>query len=104
MTVRRYEIVFYRPDNRQFTLETLAERVGLQPAVVERFVACGLLEPSAREGSRLFFDAAAVPRLRAIERLRGNLGINVAGIAVILDLLDKLRALQRENEMQRSRL
>jgi DNA-binding transcriptional MerR regulator len=52
----------------------------------------------------MFFDAAAVPRLRTIRRLRENLGINVAGIAVVLDLLDKLAALQRENELQRSRL
>ena len=31
------------------------------------------------------------------------LGINLAGIAVVLDLLDRLRALQRENERQRNR-
>jgi DNA-binding transcriptional MerR regulator len=70
MTVRRYEIVFCRPESKQFTLEALADRVGLHPAVVEHFVACGLLEPSAREGGRLYFDAAAVPRLRTIGRLR----------------------------------
>jgi DNA-binding transcriptional MerR regulator len=100
----RYEIVFYRSADRQLTVEALAERAGMHPAMVERFVACGLLEPSAREGARLFFDAAAVPRLRTIRRLRENLGINVAGVAVILDLLEKLQALQRENELQRSKL
>ena len=100
----RYEIVFYRSADRQLTVEALAERAGMHPAMVERFVACGLLEPSAREGDRLFFDAAAVLRLRTIRRLRENLGINVAGVAVILDLLEKLQALQRENELQRSKL
>jgi len=103
-TIHRYEIVFRRPDSRLLTLELLAARADIHPALVERFVECGLIEPSAREGSRMFFDAAAVPRLRTIRRLRENLGINVAGIAVILDLLDKLAALQRENELQRSRL
>jgi MerR family transcriptional regulator/heat shock protein HspR len=104
MTIRQYQIVFCRPQNRQFTVETLADRVGLHPTVIERFIACGLLEPSARDGDRLYFDATAVPRLHTIGRLRDNLGINIAGIAVVLDLLDKLRALQRENEVQRSRL
>lgn len=33
--------------------------------------------------------------LRVIERLRHGLGVNLAGIAVILDLLDRLTALQR---------
>jgi MerR family transcriptional regulator/heat shock protein HspR len=63
-----------------------------------------LIEPSAREGGRLFFDAAALPRLRTIRRLRENLGINVAGVAVILDLLDRLEALERENEPSRNKL
>jgi len=36
--------------------------------------------------------------------LREALGINLAGVAVVLDLLDKYCALQRENELLRSRL
>ena len=103
MTLRRYEIVFYRPDHQFLTLENLAEHANMHPALVERYVQCGLLEPSAPEGAKLLFDAAAVPRLRTIGRLRENLGVNVAGIAVILDLIDKVCALQRENETQRSR-
>ena len=38
-----------------------------------------------------------------IGRLRESLGINLAGIAVILDLRDRYCALQRENETLRSR-
>ena len=61
----------------------------LHPMLVERFVECGLIEPIDVEGDTLFFDASAVPRLRMIGRLRETLGINVAGIAVDLDLLDR---------------
>src|SRR3970282_2424434 len=103
-TLHRYEIVFRRPDSRLLTLEVLAAHADIHPALVERFVECGLIEPSAREGARMFFDAAAVPRMRAIRRLRENLVINVAGIAVVLDLLDKLASLQPEHDLQRSRL
>lgn len=101
-TLHRYELVFRRVENH-LSLEALAARADMHPALVERFVECGLIEPCAREGASLFFDAAAVPRLRLIGRLRDNLGINLAGIAVVLDLLDRLRALQRENERQRNR-
>jgi len=38
-----------------------------------------------------------------IERLRRDIGINLSGIATILDLLDRLTALQRENAWLRSR-
>lgn len=101
--LRRYEIVF-RPAEERLSLDALAARADMHPALVRRFFECGLIEPSAREGEELFFDVAAIPRLRMIERLRGTLGINVAGIAVILDLCERVRALQRENQTYRLRL
>jgi MerR family transcriptional regulator/heat shock protein HspR len=104
MTTRRYELVFFGPKSQLLTLEALAESAGLHPAVVQRFVDCGLIDPSAREGTRLFFDAEAAPRLRTIARLRDHLGINLAGIAVILEMRERLAALQREIEKQRARL
>lgn len=101
-TPRRYEIVIRRRESRYLTVEGLAERADLHPGLVERFVECGLIEPSARDGAELLFDAAAVPRLRLIKRLREHLGINIAGVAVVLDLLERIAALQRENERRRS--
>jgi chaperone modulatory protein CbpM len=104
MAVRRYEIVLCRHETQQLTLDALATHAGMHPGLVQKFVELGLIEPIVSDGVRSVFDASAVPRLRTIGRLREGLGINVAGIAVILDLLDKLCALQRENETQRSRL
>jgi DNA-binding transcriptional MerR regulator len=104
MAVQRYDIILCRREPQQLTLEMLASRAGMHPALVEQFVELGLIEPIEREGARLFFDASAVPRLRMIGRLRESLGINLAGIAVVLDLRDRFCALQRENETLRSRL
>jgi DNA-binding transcriptional MerR regulator len=101
-TIRRYEIVIRRSEIQHLTLAALAERADMHPALVERFVECGLIEPSARQGTEMLFDPTSVPRLCTIKRLRENLGINIAGIAVVLDLLDRIRALQRENEKWRS--
>jgi chaperone modulatory protein CbpM len=98
MMERHYQIVLSRNEREQLTLDTLARSAGLHPALVERFVEFGLLEPAEREGTYLVFEAAAVLRLRMIERLRSEIGINLAGIAVILDLLDRLHDLQSENE------
>jgi DNA-binding transcriptional MerR regulator len=104
MKTEHYDIVPCRRESKQVTLQTLAMRAGVHPALVERFVEFGLIEPAQWDGSTCYFDVSAIPRLRMIGRLRGSLGINLAGIAVILDLLDRMGALQRENEMQRSRL
>ena len=104
MAVPRYDIVLCRREAQQLTLETLAARTGLHPALVEQFVAFGLIEPIEREGAKTFFDISTVPRLRMIGRLRESLGINLAGVSVILDLLDRFSALQRETETLRRSL
>ena len=104
MAVERYNIVLCRDERQQLTLDAVALRAGLHPALVESYVEAGLIEPVAWQGAALWFDASVIPRLRMIGRLRDALGINVAGIAVILNLLDRLRALQRDNESLHGRL
>jgi chaperone modulatory protein CbpM len=104
MAAPRYDIVLCRREAQQLTLEALAARTDIHPALVERFVEFGLIEPIEWEGASTLFDVSAIARLRMIGRLRESLGINLAGIAVILDLLDRMCALQRENERQHSGL
>src|SRR6185503_2252806 len=104
MATRRYEIILCRNERQQLPLDVLASRTGLHPELIERFVEFGLLEPIEWEGSRLLFDASCILRLHVIARLRETFGINLAGIAVIFDLLEKLHVAERENEILRSRL
>src|SRR5215471_7825799 len=99
----RAPITLYRTEPEQLTLDSLAACAGVHPALIEYFVEYGLLEPSARTDTQLLFDTACIARLRTIERLRRDLGANLAGIAVILDLLDRLTVLQREVEQWRRR-
>ena len=103
MALQRYDIVLCRREPQQLTLDMLAARAGMHPSLVQQFVEFGLIEPVEWQGARSLFDASAVPRLRMIRRLRESLGINLAGVAVILDLRDRFCALQRENETLRSR-
>jgi len=92
-----------RVESEQLTLESLAACAGVHPALITYFVEYGLLEPITRTGTQWLFDTACIARLRTIERLRCDLGANLPGIAVILDLLDRLTSLQREVEQWRRR-
>ena len=103
MSEPRAHITLGRIEPEQLTLEGLAACAGVHPTLIEYFVEYGLLEPLARTGTQWLFDTACLARLRMIERLRRDLGANLAGIAVILDLLDRLTALQREVEQWRRR-
>src|SRR5437868_12947190 len=103
MIAQRFEIMLYRNDRQQLTLDDVALHAGMHPELIERLVQFGVVTPIKQEGALLFFDPSAISRFRTIARLREDLGVDLAGISVILDLLDKLCAVQRENEALRSR-
>ncbi len=104
MITIRYPLVPRRaPPREHLTLEAAAARVGLHPVLVERFVEFGLVEPAERTGAAVRLDAACLPRLIAISRLRADLGVNLHGVAVILDLVDRLAAMERELAWLRQR-
>ncbi len=96
MIAVRYPLVPRRTLREHLSLDAAAARVGLHPILVERFVEFGLVEPIERTGTEIRLDAACLPRLIAISRLRADLGVNLHGVAVILDLVDRLVALQHE--------
>jgi DNA-binding transcriptional MerR regulator len=104
MTTRTYAVTLRRRERQQLTLDELALHADVHPALAERFVEFGLIAPVERSEHELLFDSSAIMRLRTIVRLRRSLGINLAGISVVLDLIDRLCAAQRENEILRNRL
>ena len=57
----------------------------------------GLVKPTRRNKNRLYSEAD-VERLRQIRRLTQVMGVNLAGVQVILDLLDKLEHVKAERD------
>src|SRR5215510_10521658 len=94
MKARKYEIAVVRTRRNLVPLEDAARRLGLHPDIVRRFLEFGLLEPAEVSGDEVMLDAVALRRIGVIQHLRYDLGINLAGIGVILELLDRIDALQ----------
>jgi DNA-binding transcriptional MerR regulator len=88
------------PSNQApYSLDELARLGGVPPALVQRYLDDGLLEPVAgNKRTAWFFDDNALFELRRIERLRRELGVNIAGVAVIHDLLQQIDELKAELE------
>jgi DNA-binding transcriptional MerR regulator len=94
--MQHYELMVRSLSPDELTLDDLAACAGLHPDLVARFVDFGLVQP--------VFDASKVLRLRSIQRLRAELGINLEGVAVVLDLVERLQTLERENAWLRAKL
>ena len=92
------------PSNQApYTLDELARLGGVSPALVQRYFDDGLLEPVAGNArTAWFFDDNALFELRRIQRLRHELGVNIAGVAVIHDLLRQIDELKAELERIRN--
>jgi hypothetical protein len=72
----------------QLTADELASVAGLARAAIDRLVRAGLVEEIAPQSGR--FSAAAAARLRRMQRLRADLGVNLVGAAIIVDLVERL--------------
>lgn len=87
------------------TLGEVAYRAGLHPELVERFIRLGLIEfAERRDDGEMLFDASVIPLVKRIMRLRNQLGVNYAGIGVILELLSQLEIMESRMEELEKRL
>ena len=95
MRATKYEITVLKTRPDFMSLDEVAARFRIHPDLVRRFMDAGLIEPAEVIGETVMLDPGAVRRIRVIQSLRCDLGINLAGIAVILELLDRLGKVQR---------
>jgi MerR family transcriptional regulator/heat shock protein HspR len=85
-----------------YELEVAARLSRLPPARVRRYVRVGLVRPSRLDGRTAYFGEDELARLRTIRRLSEDLGINAAGVEVVLRLVDEIRAITGDG-VQRDR-
>jgi len=89
----------------ELSLAELCQTVQLNAEQIIELVEHGILEPLGREPANWRFMGISVQRVRCARRLRRDLGVNMAGAALALDLLEELRLLrgQLTRVEQRSR-
>lgn len=90
-------------DEPCYAIGVVAEMVELHPQTLRRYEELGLLVPARKAGRRLY-SPRDVELLRSISRLSTELGLNLAGIEVILRLNRRINELEAEVErLQRVR-
>jgi DNA-binding transcriptional MerR regulator len=104
MVEKTQSVISLRRAYSLFSVQDLARAASLHPRHLEKFVGFGLIEPAVRTRSGPLFPRSSLERLRRIDRLRRDLGINLAGIAAVLDMRDRIEGLQKEVERLRGRL
>jgi MerR family transcriptional regulator, heat shock protein HspR len=81
-------------DSPRYMISIAAELVGMHPQTLRVYEAKGLVRPRRTPGNTRLYSDADLKRLRLIQRLTSELGLNLAGVETVLRLEDELKRLR----------
>jgi MerR family transcriptional regulator, heat shock protein HspR len=85
----------------RYMISVAADIVGMHPQTLRMYESKGLVNPKRTPGNTRLFSEADLERLRLIQRLTSELGLNLAGVELVLRLEDELKkAHQRMERLQ----
>jgi len=79
---------------RVFRIGVISERFGIHPQTLRMYEREGLLQPARTEGNTRLYDADTIERLEIILTLTRDLGVNLAGVEVILHMKERMEKMQ----------
>lgn len=79
-----------------FVISVAARMAGLHAQTLRRYERAGLLAPRRSRGNVRLYSARDIERVRRIRSLMDDLGINLAGVEVVLRLHERIGALEAE--------
>ena len=89
------------PPNAAFVISVAARLVGVHEQTLRYYERAGLVEPARSKGRIRLYSLHDLERVRQIRRLTDDMGVNLAGVEVIMRLTDRIRVLeQRINELE----
>src|SRR6266478_2652359 len=83
---------------KTYTISAVADQYGVHPQTLRLYEREGLLKPSRSEGNTRLYTDPDLERLELILSLTRDLGVNLAGVEIILNMREKMDAMQQEFE------
>src|SRR3954447_1028928 len=79
-----------------YMISAVSERYGIHPQTLRLYEREGLLAPSRSDGNTRLYTDEDLERLEVILQLTRELGVNLAGVEIILNMREKMEAMQRQ--------
>jgi len=83
-------------DEPVYLISVAARMCGLHPQTLRLYERLGLIRPHRIGNSKRLYSEADIARLRRIQRLTQQMGVNLAGVEIILRLLERIEQMNRE--------
>jgi len=91
-----------RDDEPCYVISVAARMVELHPQTLRYYERVGLIRPYRSKGNRRLYSPGDVERLRTINRLIDELGVNLAGVEVIFNMRRIIEEMQEEMDRMRA--
>src|SRR5215216_171080 len=85
-------------DRPRYMISVAADLVGMHPQTLRIYETKGLVAPQRTAGNTRLYSDADLERLRLINRLTSELGLNLAGVEHVIRLEEQVRRMQRRFE------
>lgn len=85
-------------EHRLFMISVVSEMLGIHPQTLRLYEREGFIKPKRSGGNTRLYSEEDVERLEMVLRLTRELGVNLAGVEVILSMREKMEQMQREME------
>jgi MerR family transcriptional regulator, heat shock protein HspR len=81
-------------DRPRYMISVAAELVGMHPQTLRMYEQKGLVRPKRTAGNTRLYSEADLERLRLIQKLTTQLGLNLAGVEAVLELEEEVSRMQ----------
>jgi MerR family transcriptional regulator/heat shock protein HspR len=88
-------------DEPCYVISVAAKMLGIHQQTLRYYEREGLIEPSRSRGNIRLYSLSDINRLRQVQRLMNDLGVNLAGAAVILQMSERMKVMEAELERLR---
>ena len=85
-----------KSEQKYVMISVVAERYGIHPQTLRLYEREGLIKPTRSAGNTRLYDEEAIRRLEIILTLTRDLGVNLAGVEVILHMREQMERMQGE--------
>ncbi len=85
-------------DRPMYMISVAADLVGMHPQTLRIYEQKGLVRPKRTPGNTRLYSERDLERLRLIQRLTNELGLNLAGVETVLRMQDEIDRLRRQIE------
>lgn len=87
-----------KPGKEYFTISVVSSMFNIHPQTLRLYEREGLLHPDRSSGNTRLYSRQDIEHLTTILNLTREMGVNLAGVTIIMDLLHKLREVQEEKQ------